>query len=210
MFGVQNLNPLTTAQVQQKATPPAGNSSEVIYHQMFDTQTFTSATTTDLNFFAAANADATLTNLPQAGQLPFPQTLQIFDITLDILSPVPVSTNPGATTVVGVLNDLALLLLGSAQRPTWQLNISEKKYGPYSLTTLHGTGGPTGFGWGAEVTSIQYARNEPSPGWTYMGNITIKQQVNFNVVVHYAATATLTGNPLFRVSMFGILNRAVS
>ncbi len=151
-------------------------------------QTFTSAATTRMVFFQAANADRTLSNMDQGGAFPRPQKMRLFNLCLDILNPIPVST---AATLTGALNDLALLLIGSAQRPTWTLNISQKAYGPYSLTTLGGTGGPVGIvgsGDGAEI--IQFAKNDPSGGWNYFGRVTIPEQVNFFTEINYAATAT--------------------
>lgn len=205
-FGVR-FTPMSRAAVERQATPPSGSSEENIWHQLYDTQTFTDNTTVALTFFQAANADKTLSNLDQGGTLPRFQALRVHNVSLDILSPVPVSTS---ATLTGVLNDLALLLIGSAQRPTWTLTISNKAYGPYSLTTLHGTGGPSGFGFssdGAEI--IQYARNEPMGGWNYSGQLTIPEQVNFQLTINYAATADVTENKLFRVSLFGVLNRRV-
>lgn len=205
----------SNAQVNAAATPPSGNAAEAIWHQLYDTQTFTSAATTTLTFFRLSQADTTLSNMPQGGVLPVPQTLQIYDITLDIMSALPVTldTAVGPLTTAGVLNDLALLIFGSAQRGTWTLGISDKNYGPYSLTVLHGTGGPAGWGYGSSIAtssgSIQYARNEPAPGWNYYGNIIIPSQVNFSVVFNWAATATLTANKLLRTSLFGVLNRRV-
>lgn len=199
---------LSRAAVQAKATPPSGNAQEVIWHQCYDTQTYTSAATVRMVFFAAAQADTTLSNLPSAGMFPSPQSLQIYDICMDVLSIVPVSTS---ATQTGVLNDMALLFLGSTQRPIWTLEISDKKYGPYSLTVLHGTGGPSGFGFssdGAEI--IQYARNEPGSGWTYNGAVIIPEQSNFKLTVDYSTFATLSGATcLFRASLFGVLNRRV-
>lgn len=209
-FGVKFV-PKSNALVTAQATPPSGNSAEAIWHQLYDTQLFTSATTVAQTFFITASADPTISNMTQAGQLPAPQTLQIFDITLDVLSIIPLSVAATAT-VVGVLNDLALLIFGSNQRPTWTLNISQKAYGPYSLTVLHGTGGPTGWGWAygtAAAINYQYARNEPSNGWTYYGQVSILQQMNFSLQLNWAASPTLTENKNIRVSMFGVLNRRV-
>lgn len=207
-FGAQ-FNPRSTAAVTQGATPPSGNSAEAIWYQLYDTQLFTSATTTAMQFFLSPGVDPTLSNMTQAGTLPAPQTLQVYQITLDLLAIAPVSTNAGSTTVTGVLNDFALLLLGSGQRPTWTLTLSQKAYGPYSLTLLHGTGGPIGFGWGAEVTSVQYARNDCTDGWNYYGRVSILTQMQFALQINFAATATLTGNTYFRTSLFGVLNRRV-
>lgn len=198
---------LPGATVEANATPPAGNSEEAIWHQIYDTQSFVSGTTTRLVFFQAANADRTLSNMDQGGSLPRPQKLQLYNVCLDVLSIIPVTTS---ATIDGVLNDLALLIFGSNQRPTWTLNISQKAYGPYSLTTLGGTGGPTGFGFssdGAEI--IQFAKNDPSGGWNYFGRLTIPEQVNFSVELNWAATATMTADKRVRVSLFGVQNRRV-
>lgn len=209
-FGVP-FRPISNQAVTAGATPPSGNSAEAIWYQLYDTQLFTSGTTVAQQFFLSPGVDPTLSNMTQAGTLPSPQTLQIYDITLDVLSLTPVSIS-GAGTVEGVLDDLARLIFASLQRPTWTLTISQKAYGPYSLTVLHGTGGPTGWfaGTFAATTSMQYARNDPSPGWNYYGRVSILQQMQFSLSLNWAATpAALTGNVNNRVSMFGVLNRRV-
>lgn len=193
--------------MEAMATPPSGHSAESIWHQLYDTQTYTDNTTTRLVFFQTLVGDRTLTNMEQAGSLPKPQSLQIHNITMDVMSAIPVTTS---ATNTGVLDDLALLIFGSAQRPTWTLNISNKQYGPYSLTVLHGTGGPSGFGFSGDGTEIvQYAKNEPSPGWNYFGRVILPEQVSFNVELNWAAAAQLTADKLIRISLFGVLNRRV-
>lgn len=199
---------LPKAAVEAAATPPSGNAQEAIWHQIYDTQTFVSATSTRLVFFQAANADRTLSNMEQGGTLPRPQSLQIHNITCDVLSATPVSTGAG---VVGTLDDLSRLLIGSANRPTWTLTISQKSYGPYSLSVLHSTGGPNGFisGTQAAGTSLQYAKNTGDAGWNYFGRVIIPEQVSFSLEANWAATATLTGDVRIRISLFGVLNRRV-
>ncbi len=208
-FGVP-FRPQSNSAVTAAATPASGNSQEAIWHQLYDTQLYTSAATLTTQHFLSPGVDPTLSNMTQAGTLPSPQTMQIYDITLDLLSLAPVSIS-AAGTAVGVLNDFAFLLFGSLQRPTWQLTISQKAYGPYSLTVLHGTGGPTGWfaGTFAATTAMQFARNDPSPGWNYYGRLSILQQMQFSLTLNWAAVATLTGNVNLRVSLFGVLNRRV-
>ena len=213
MFGA-HFTPLTNDQVTALAQPPSGNSAECIYHQYYDTQLYTSAATVQSKFFQVSNVDQTLTNLPQGGQLPAPQLFQVYDICLDVLpvTPVSLSTAVGPMVATGQLNDIALIIFGAAQRPVWTLVISNKNYGPYSLTALHGTGGPTGWFAGSSIATssgtLQYARNEPSPGWNYLGRMIIPQQVNFYLQIDWAAFATLVGgNPYNRISFFGVLNR---
>ena len=213
MFGA-HFTPLTNDQVTALAQPPSGNVAECIYHQYYDTQLYTSAATVQQKFFQVSNVDQTLTNLPQGGQLPAPQLFQIYDVCLDILpiTPVSLATAVGPAVATGILNDMALMIFGDGQRPVWTLVISNKNYGPYSLTALHGTGGPTGWFAGSSIATssafLQYGRNDPSPGWNYLGRMIIPQQVNFYLQIDYFGAATLaSGNPHTRISFFGVLNR---
>lgn len=198
---------LNRQQIAAAATPPSGKAQEAIWHCVYDTQTYTDNATTSLTFFGATNADKTLCNMEASGQFPSPQSFMIHNICADFWTAAPVSTAAGGPD--GDLNDLALLML--VGRPTWTLTISSKQYGPYPLTALHGTGGPTGFGWGTFTAeeSIQYARNEPSAGWNYYGRIIIPEQVSFSVTVNWATAQNITANWLLRLSMFGVLNRRV-
>lgn len=192
--------------IAARATPQSGLSQEAIWDCRYDTQLYISAATTRMVFFSQVQADKTLSNMEASGQFPAPQSFQIYNVACDILpATAGVSTS---TTVAGNLNDMALLLL--VGRPTWTLTISSKQYGPYPLTALHGTGGPSGFGFSSDGTNVlQYARNEPSGGWNYQGAIIIPEQVAFSIEVNFAAAQTLTGNPHIRLSMFGVLNRRV-
>lgn len=198
---------LNRAQVAQAATPPSGRAQEAIWHALYDTQTYTDNSTTRLTFFQSTNADKTLSNMEASGQLPAPQSFMIHNICLDAWTAAPVSTAAGGPD--GNLNDLMLLLL--VGRPTFTLTISSKQYGPYPLTALHATGGPTGFGWGTFTAeeSIQFARNEQSPGWNYYGRIIIPEQVSFSLEVNWAAAQNVTADWRFRITMFGVLNRRI-
>lgn len=198
---------LNRSQVAAAATPPSGRSQEAIWHAVYDTQTYVDNTTSRLVFFGQTNADKTLSNMEASGQFPSPQSFMVHNICCDLWNANGVSTAAGG--VDGQLNDLALLLL--VGRPTWTLEISSKKYGPYPLTALHGTGGPTGFGWGTFTAeeSLQYARNEPSPGWNYYGRIIIPEQVSFSVELNWAAPQNVSADHRIRVTMFGVLNRRV-
>lgn len=199
------FNAATRAQLRARSTPPSGASPEAIWHQLYDTQTYVDNTTTRLTFFQTTNVDATITNMPSAGQLPDPQWLTIYDITCDFLTQ---NTVGAVATVAGEYNDLSLLL--KVGRPTFTLTISDKRYGPYSLTCLHATGGPVGgVDAGTAVEQHQWANNVFSPGWTYQGSLIIPPKTNFNVEVVWAAAQDLTANVIIRMSLFGILSRRV-
>jgi hypothetical protein len=199
----------TRAQLRAASTPPSGASPEAIWHQFYDTQTYTDATTTRLTFFQSTNVDATITNMPAAGQLPDPQWLSIYNVTLDFLNEGPTVSSAGAAT--GQLNDVSLLLM--VGRPTWTLNISDKRYGPYSLSALHGTGAPAGnVGGGSGAANdftIQYGHNALNPGWNYSGTLIIPPKTNWNVEVVWSGAQDLTGDVKLRLSLFGILSRRV-
>ncbi len=215
IFGT-NFKPLNDAQLKELWTPPAGNSSEAIWHQHYDSLTYVQNADTQLTFFANAQSDPTLSNQQIPGMLPSPEILQIYNICLDPLATIPVTitTAAGPPTNGGALTDLALLLFGAAYRPTWQLKISNKTYGPYSLTTLGGTGGPTGWGWGSSIGtssgSWQFGKNDASGGWNYFGRIIVPPQMSFSVTLNWKAAVPMTENKLLRLSLFGVLNRRVS
>lgn len=193
----------TRAQLRAKSTPPSGASPEAIWHQFYDTQKYVDNSTLRLQFFQVTNVDSTLTNMPAAGQLPDPQWLSIYNITLDFLNAGP---TVDAAAVTGQLNDQSLLLM--VGRPTWTLTISDKRYGPYSLSALHGTGAPTGaVADGVSVT--QYGHNALNPGWNYNGTLIIPPKTNFSIEVVWAAAQDLTGDVYMRLSLFGILSRRV-
>ncbi len=204
-FGAR-FRALPPAAIAAAATPPSGASQEAIWHAVYDTQTYTSAATTSLTFFTNTNNDKTLSNMEAAGQFPAPQSFLIHNVCVDIITAAGVSTNAANA---GSLDDIWRLLLGG--RPTWTLSLSNKNYGPYPVTLLHGTGGPQGFHAGAPAApgTTQWGINSLVPGWNYFGRIIIPQQVSFNIVVNWSAAQTLTGNALVRFSLVGVLNRRV-
>lgn len=207
MIGAPNIRARSFQQANAKAIPPSGRSPEAIWHVAFDTQTYTSAATTTLDFFTAVNVDKTLSNMEAAGQFPAPQVFTLFAITADLWAPAAgVSTS---ATTAGNANDLYLLL--QVGRPAWLFTLQNKTYGRYPLVTLHGMGGPEAFLGTAIATpgSMQFARNTVHGGWNYNGSITIPAQTSFQFNVIWAAAQTLTANWLLRIGLFGQLDRAV-
>jgi len=194
------------ASENQKAIPPSGRSPEAIWHVAYDTKTYTDNTTVSLNFFDSANVGVLdLSNMEVGGQFPAPQVFNIHGIMLDAWTALPVSTSATAT---GNINDLYLLMF--VGRPRWTLTIQQKNYGPYPLSTLHGTGAPVAFGFssdGAEI--LQVVSTDRSPGWNYNGSITIPSQTAFQFNITWAAAQDLTADWRLRVCMSGKLSRAV-
>lgn len=193
--------------LEQMANPQASQGGESIPFVLFDTQTFTSASTTELNYFVTSSTDPTITNMQGPGVLPDPWFLQIFNLGYDVI--IDGTTQAGTET--GALDDVAKIMM--VGRPVFTLTISDKKYGQYPLSFLHTSGGAYGVGYGTFTAeeSIQFATNSvPDGGWNWYGSVIIPPRVGFSVNVRWAAAQTLQGgNPPTRFWMSGILHRRV-
>ena len=205
-FGTK-IRAIPRAAVLAKATPPSGASQEAIWDQRFDTQLYPTTGVRTLSFFGAVNNDKTLSNMEAAAQFPAPQSFQIFDIALDLF-PAAAGISSTATSA-GNVDDMQKILFQA--RPVWTLSISNKQYGPYSATVLHGTGGPQGFIASTVATvAIEHARNEVNPGWTYQGSIIIPEQTSFAFTIQFQNTLVpVVVDHYLRVSLFGIQQRRV-
>ena len=112
------VRPRTLAQLQQMSTPQAveGGQSEAVPWQLFDTQTYVSAATTNLQFFTAAAATPRFGNVGGAG-LPAPQYFEIYYFSVDYL----IEPAQGAVTLTAALDTWLLqngLVGGIIGRPT--------------------------------------------------------------------------------------------
>lgn len=187
--------------------PVETGQNEAVPWVLFDSQTYTSAATTTLTFFGAAQANRTLSNLSQGGQLPEPQYFEIYNLGFDLLKDA--TTDAGAET--GALDDINKLML--VGQPIFTLEIANKNYGQFPLSFLHTSGGFWGVGWGTFTAeeSIQIGNNSvPDGGWNWHGGVIIPPKQNFSVVVTWNAAQTLTGgNPVMRFWMSGTLHRSV-
>lgn len=204
----------TFQQLQRRSTPQSGNVPEIIPHWAYDTQTYTDNTTTELTFFAAAQANRSLGNLGTGGAFPSPQYMTIYGIHCDIF---PTSATAFVSTAAsgagGALNDMGQLVLLGLPRMT--LRIASKDYGPWPLSVFQSTGGPTGFGWGnaadASPELLQYALNGvPGVAGEINGFITIQPNVDFSVIINWnTACNTAGGDYRIRITLKGLLGREV-
>lgn len=201
------IQPLDASTLNVLANPQLSGMGESIPFILYDTQLYTSAVTTEQQFFRAAVNDDTLSNMQAGGTLPDPYYMQLFNFGFDILNDL--TTAAGAE--VGIIDDIQKLMLVS--RSIWTLTISDKSYGPYPLSFLHTSGGASGMGWGSFTAeeSLQYGNNSvPDGGWNWYGSVIIPPRVNFGTKVKYAAAQTLNGgNPYCRFWISGILHRRV-
>lgn len=198
--------PKTFQQLREIANPSQPGQSEATPWVLFDSQTYTSAATTVLNFFQTQQNDRTLSNLLQGGALTDPQWFEIYNLAFDVLN----DATTGASET-GIGDDIQKLML--VGRPIFTLAISDKNYGPFPLSYLHTSGGFVGnlTGTTAAGGSTQIGNNSiPDGGWNWRGSIIIPPKVGFSVQVQWAAAQTLAGgNPVLRFSMAGCLHRRI-
>lgn len=206
------VTPKSFKALQEEANPPSGQGvSEAIPWVWFDTLTYTSGTTTQLRFFQSTRATTQLSNMPLSGQIQAPQFFEPWFLGLDVLSP------PQATALSAWL-DVWQILLGTGTAgqggPTATLLLSQKEYLVLPVSYMHGSGGPTGFGWSeasnAATGGAEYANNSiPDGGFPIAGALTIPPTVSFGVVIDWPAALTLSADRDLRLNLVGTLHRKV-
>jgi hypothetical protein len=203
---------MTRDELEAIVNPQQANQPEVVPWQLFDTQDIANAAAGPFVFFGAQNNDKTLCNMEGPGQLPDPQYFQAFYLAADILQ-VPAATalaNEPNSSLANVENILKTC------RATFTLNMSNKRYGPFSLTMAHSTGGATGSGYGygtaANGTSAFLVNNgiPGSGGFPFSGAVVIPPKTGFDVTVNLGVAATiLVATVKLRLSLVGNLYRRV-
>ena len=199
----------TWRELNDAAFPGQVNQPEVYAHHLYDTQTYLDNATTQLTFFAATQADRSLSNLQTGGQLEDPQFFDIWGISCSAWADAGYVTT-AAGGVTGAIDDLGLLIVQG--RPRLTLQISDKQYGPWKLESCHAMGGPVGFGWGTFTAeeSLQYSNNGPPDGGLWVGgSITIPPKVGWRMTVDWPAAVNLTDDYRICIGLFGVLSRAV-
>lgn len=203
--------PRTRAELEALVNPDRANQPEVVPWQLYDTQSVATGNTGPFTFFVAQNNDKTLSNMEGPGQLPDPQYFEVFYVACDILQ-IPTltdgtSVNAAAANVENILKTC---------RATFTLNIANKRYGPFSLTMAHSTGGATGFGYAEGATAagatVAVVNNgiPGSGGFPFSGAVVIPPKNGFDVTVALGTATTLVSGPVnVRMSLVGNLYRRV-
>ena len=193
--------------------PSVRGTSEAIAWTLYDTQLYVDNVTTQLAFFQTTNVDRSITNMQTGGSLPDPQFFEIYYFGADILQEVTSDVTTDVTP--GAWDNVQRLILTS--RAFWTFTISDKEYGPWPASLLHGTGGVQGFGFAATTvaaTSLanQYGLNGPADGGFCMdGAIVIPPKVGFRLQLNWPAAVQLSGTTDVRIRtvMHGVLHRRV-
>lgn len=194
------------------SNPAFANQPEVVPWQLYDTQAITTAVNAPAVFFQTINADKTMSNMEGPGQLPEPQYLVVHYVACDILQ-IPTATALAGEPNAALANVENLL---KTVRGTLEFNMSNKRYGPFSLTMTAATGGATfsgyGYGTAANGTSTGVVNNgiPGSGGYPFAGALIIPPKIGFDVTIRFGAAPTLVGGPInIRISLVGALYRRV-
>jgi len=207
----------TNDQLNNTTTPIAPGQPEGIAWTWFDQETYTSGTTTQLDFFQTVQTDGTLGNMQAAGQLPNPMYFQIYHIGVFVRIPPQSVTAAAAADVnpqTGSINDVHALING-----TLQLSIADKiyyqskigmnpaGYGPNTSQAITGT-----FGAGT-WQSTDYATNgvpDLRNRNCFWGTLIIPPTQRFLVRMNWTAAITLkAGSQGIVTAMDGYLFRRV-
>lgn len=191
-----------------------GGQIEAIGWQWWDTQTFTSGTTTSLVNFFNVRTTPDLSNMEVAFQLAAPKAFLVRAIRFFVKQqPESVARAASASVQTGAANNIALLTntavmsltIGNkvyCQVPLWMLTAGA---GPYGVIALEGaTADPGG--------AVDFAQNgwpDPRAVYTLAKPIFIAPQINFNARIDWAATVTLTRNQPLTLLLDGDLLRPV-
>lgn len=204
----------TYGELARRARPSLPNQPETIPWAWYDTQTYPAAGVADLTFFQTVSSDKSISNMKAGGELTEPEFFVMDHVFVDILAPVT-STAEGVT---GALDEIERLVRSS--RAIWEFFYKDKRYGTFPLTLLHGTGGPTGFGWGVDnvaaggtPTQTQYANNGLlGGGWRWPRRmITLEPKTSFSFTIRWPGTPpTVAADRRIRVLFAGDSSRAVT
>jgi hypothetical protein len=182
---------------------------EVIQDTIYDTKTYTSASTTSLTFFvqSIATVNNDITNLTQPGILPSPESFLVQ------CPRIFVKWAPTfATTVAGsTVSDLALLFNTSILT----MKFGNKTYGPFPAWMMSAGGGPD-VRWsaaGAEATNKYFTYGQlGGPLWGLFPQLMISPLQSFQAILSWPSGAVTlgAGNPAITLVYEGQRARAVN
>jgi len=187
---------------------------ESIGWKLWDTQTYTSGTTTALTNFFNVRATQDLSNMEVAFQLPAPKAFLVRAIRFFVKQrPQTVSPAAASGNATGAFDNIAQLINTAVMTFT----IGNKTYDLEPLWCLTAGGGAAGsmaiaVSAGGGSNFIDYAQNgisDPRAVNTLSKPLFISPQINFNARIDWAAAVTLTVSPAVCLLLDGDLLRPV-
>lgn len=212
-----NLKPTrlkTFAELRRGITPLIPGQPEMIPWVWYDSQTYTSGTTTQLDFFTSVQSDKVLGNMEAAGQIPAPMFFDLYHLTVyfDI---VPSAVAVGATASNdGALDDVALLSRGSVELQIAQkIYFKDKIYACPAGGGIYGGVSNAGTYTATDGDQYQFAANgypHANNKNNFFGMITIPHNQSFFVRMNWSSALTLNnGNTTIVSRLEGYLYRRV-
>lgn len=206
----------TWAQLRQSIAPMLPGEPERIPWTWFDSATYTSGTTTQLDFFQTIQTDRVLGNMQAAGQIPAPMYFDLHHLGIYFdLGPSGIAVAATiASPITGALNDVVNLIEGSvsfqiAQKDYWtgKVGMCPPGYGPKGDLAIAGTYTATDGDQIQQGTNgIPDLRNRNN----FWGDLTIPHNQNFLVRLNWTSAVTLqAGNTTIVVYLDGFLYRRV-
>lgn len=205
------VQPLSYQELDSLSRPRNTEQPEGLPWVLYDTQTFVSASTTRLEFFTTLQTNKSLGNMDLAGSLTRGEYFMIYSIGLDIETPV----TSNASEELGALSDVYEILFGDAaaggDAGRFTFTMLSKTIGPFPLSFLHASGGPTGFGWGTGAAGdlAQYANNGIFDGGFPFGQLVIAPNTQFSIVLEWGGTVAIVADRALRVWMNGVKYRPI-
>lgn len=182
----------------------------------YDTQLYTSTTTTVLQFFNSTNANKVRCNMEVNGQLAAPKYFVIYAIRV---IPWCIPTAQTGVTQTAAFTNLWLDMFNLTFLSRLVLTVGSKDYTNMPGHYYPAGSGVTGQGIAAlfgittaQVTSSMYANNgvpDPRSVNVLARPRLIEPQINFGVNMYWNAAVTLSGNTDVQVLMDGILFRPI-
>lgn len=207
-------NPKTIQELAAGITPMLPGQPERVPWTLYDTQLYTSASTTTLDFFQQVNADKNRSNMSASGQIPSPQYFELYHASVSYLAPSSASGIIAAPTNDGAFEDIRQLSAGGVL-----FKVADKEYWQGSQFMLpcgggpHGTMAASGTFAAPNLVQREFANNgfpDLRNRYSFWGDIIIPHNQNFLWRLTWTAAITLAlGNTDIRLWMDGYLYRRV-
>jgi hypothetical protein len=184
---------------------------EVIPHILYDSQLYTSATTTILPFFTSVPANDSVSNVNPPSILPNPASFLIKTIGIFVPNVVEtIAEGAGPSTPPGQFNDIVLLCNTGICR----LTIGDKPYGPWPMYRLPTSSFPKfaglAGGGAAAANVVTGYGNTDGPLYPLLPPLLIAPMQKFKVTLEWPAGAvTLAANRTIKVLLDGQLSRGI-
>lgn len=212
---VRLLHFKTREELAQSITPLFASQGEVIPWIWFDTNLYTSGTTTQMDNFQSVPTDRSRGNMQAAGQIPAPMYYDVYHLSTYIdIDPTALAIAATLTPLTGAAVDVSNLILGSVS-----FSIAQKVYFEAKIFMCPAGGGNNAYfaaygtltaPQGQAITFGQNGFPDPRARNNFWGGITIPHNQNFLVRYNWSAALTLaSGNSDIVTYLDGYLYRRV-